>query len=230
VNDAAGSSEADCRGEGRGAITRDGCAVELYLKLPYRGELELIGDRLRAGFSVLELGCGTGRITRALLERGHDVTAVDNSDEMLGHVPARAHKVRSDIEALALGRRFDIVLLASNLINTPDEPLRAAQLSVCREHLEEGGLLVFERFDPHWLRSAEAGFRRPVGDCEIAVDQVRRANTRVRLSLSYSTAGETWRQHFTAAILEDDDVQRVLREARFGRVEWIDRRWGVASV
>ena len=33
---------------------------------------------------VLDLGCGTGRMTRLLSERGFDMTGVDSSQEMLG--------------------------------------------------------------------------------------------------------------------------------------------------
>jgi hypothetical protein len=36
-----------------------------------------------AGCEILELGAGTGRITHPLLALGHDVVAVDNSEEML---------------------------------------------------------------------------------------------------------------------------------------------------
>ncbi|HST01570.1 MAG TPA: class I SAM-dependent methyltransferase, partial [Usitatibacter sp.] len=81
------------RGEGPGVITQDGCAVEVYLNTPYRGELDLLSAHLPAACSVLDLGCGTGRLTRPLLERGHSVTAVDNSIDMLRHVPDGATKV-----------------------------------------------------------------------------------------------------------------------------------------
>ncbi|MBI1915267.1 MAG: class I SAM-dependent methyltransferase [Planctomycetes bacterium] len=39
---------------------------------------------------VLELGCGTGGITRLLLERGVAVTAVDGSERMLARARRRA--------------------------------------------------------------------------------------------------------------------------------------------
>lgn len=56
------------RGEGPGVITQDGSAVEVYLKLPYRDELELLSGHLPPRCSILELGCGTGRLTRPLLD------------------------------------------------------------------------------------------------------------------------------------------------------------------
>jgi len=45
------------RGEGRGAITNDGCAVELYRLLPYRGELAIFDRLLARRSAILDLGC-----------------------------------------------------------------------------------------------------------------------------------------------------------------------------
>ncbi len=49
-------------GRGDGTITDDGCPVEVYAALPPDGEAEIIHGAAPAGGSVLELGCGTGRI------------------------------------------------------------------------------------------------------------------------------------------------------------------------
>src|SRR5688572_25560640 len=73
-------------GTGPGAITPDGCAVELYSRLPVRDEPDIITAAVPAGAHILELGCGVGRMTHPLLERGFTVTAVDESAEMLDRV------------------------------------------------------------------------------------------------------------------------------------------------
>ena len=217
------------RGEGPGPITRDGSAVELYLRLPYAGELERIASRFPPGCSVLELGCGTGRLTRRLLESGHAVTAVDNSAEMLRHVPQGAVRVRCDIERLQLGRAFEVVLYASNLVNIPDDDARAAQLAACREHLSPGGRLVFQRYDPRWLREVEAGPLGSIGDVRVAVERVRRDTSRVEMSLRYDSGEQQWRHHFAARVLDDDDVGSALRAAGFATLQWIDERWAAAA-
>jgi SAM-dependent methyltransferase len=95
----------------------DGSPVELYTLLPDRGEGEIVAAAVRPPATILELGCGTGRMTRQLVARGFRVTAVDESAEMLEHV-RDAETVRARIEDLELGRRFDAVLLASNLLST----------------------------------------------------------------------------------------------------------------
>lgn len=218
------------RGEGRGAITSDGSAVELYLRSPYRGELEALSKWLPPSCSVLELGCGVGRITRALLSRGCAVTAVDNSPEMLAHVPDEASRVCSDIELLDLRRKFDVVLYASNLINTPDYSARREQLTACRRHLLVDGSLLFERFDPAWLLSVESGSVGAIGNgVAVRVDRVIRKGSVVEISLTYSTNADEWRQHFPAEVLHDRDVEGILSEAGFRAVHWVNARWGCAK-
>jgi len=217
------------RGEGRGVITRDGCAVEVYLKLPYRGELELLAGHFPPQCSVLELGCGTGRLTRHLLEKGCVVTAVDNSEEMLRHVPDAASRVQCDIERLELGRTFDVALLASHLINVADDSTRHDQLAACRRHLAPRGTLLFQRFDPAWLRAVEPGPFPSIGEVDIAIERVVRQGDVARMSVRYSVGETQWKHHFTARVLDDDDIGLALHQAGFGAPAWIDARWGAAS-
>ncbi|GAA1593089.1 hypothetical protein GCM10009804_56950 [Kribbella hippodromi] len=73
-------------GSGPGPHTPDGSAVELYEVTPVHGEDELINGAIDPGSTVLELGCGTGRITRALAALGHHVVAVDESPDMIARV------------------------------------------------------------------------------------------------------------------------------------------------
>jgi SAM-dependent methyltransferase len=214
------------RGEGRGHITRDGCAVEVYLKLPYRGELELLAAHLSPHCTILELGCGTGRLTRRLLEAGHAVVAVDNSEEMLRHVPDAATTVCSDIEALNLARTFDVVLYASNLINTADDSMRRAQLDTCRRHLAPGGKLLFQRFDPAWISAVEPGPVPSMGEVDIAIERVVRRGPVIDMSVRYAIAEAEWRHHFTARPLDDEEVRLELRAAGFGELSWIGTKWG----
>ena len=216
------------RGFGRGPKTRDGCSVELYWRTPYFGEVELFQPWIPAGSSVLELGCGVGRITRALLAHGYRVTAVDNSPEMLAHVPSQASQVCADIEALTLEATFDAVIFASCLINIPDAAIRAAQLAKCREHLRPNGQLVFERYDPSWLADVQIGALGQAEDIEMHVDAVERDGPNVYLCLRYRHRSEDWLHCFTDTILNDDDVRSCLWSAGFAAPAWIDRRWGVA--
>ncbi len=76
-------------GTGPGALTQDGCAVELYRRLPADGEAEIVAAAVPAGGSILELGSGRAAVTHALVGLGYAVTAVDNSAEILAISAAR---------------------------------------------------------------------------------------------------------------------------------------------
>ena len=217
------------RGEGPGVITQDGCAVEVYRRLPYRGELEVLAAYLPPNCAVLDLGCGAGRLTRRLLEKGHPVTAVDNSPEMLRYVPETANKVCCDIERLALGQTFDVVLFASNLINVADRKTRRAQLEVCRRHLGTDGALLVQRFDPAWLRAVQPGPFPSNEDVDIAIERADRHGDLVHMSIRYALGQVEWKQHFTARVLDDEDVRHALLEAGFDSLTWVDARWGIAK-
>ncbi len=65
------------RGTPVGEFTPDGSPVEVYLRLPPRGEAELVHAAIASGAEILELGCGVGRITHELVRLGHPVIAVD---------------------------------------------------------------------------------------------------------------------------------------------------------
>lgn len=95
--------------------------------------------------SVLDAGCGTGRVGRELHRRGIDVVGVDLDAEMLETARARCPSVEwieGDISAMSLGRTFDIALMAGNVINfvSPERRQRAIENLV--QHMRPAGLLI----------------------------------------------------------------------------------------
>lgn len=218
-------------GSGPGPQTADGCSVELYRRLPYGGELEPLRAHLATGATVLELGCGSGRLTQVLLDWGCRVTAVDDSADMLRHVPAPARKVLSSIEALALAERFDAVLLASCLINHVDAAMRRALVACAARHLPIGGKLLLERHDPLWLATVMPGPLGPGHSVTMIVEAARHADEASDISLRYEADGQVWRHRFTAAHLDQAAIERLLEDAGFGRIAWVgDRaRWLIAE-
>jgi trans-aconitate 2-methyltransferase len=103
--------------------------------------LELDGSE-----TVLDAGCGSGRVTEALLERlphGH-VIGVDGSAEMLAaahtRLAGRVELIHQDLEALDLGeRRVDAILSTATFHWLGDHPRLFARL---RAALRDGGQLV----------------------------------------------------------------------------------------
>jgi len=134
-------------GSGPGERTSDGCSVSLYARMPYLGELDSVRPLLTPGASVLELGAGAGRLTRKLLERGLNVTAVDNSADMLAYVLEMRIVVVSDIENLRLVDTFDnraACELSGQSSVCVDQSIVAA---TARYHVAPGGQLLVECHD-----------------------------------------------------------------------------------
>ena len=95
--------------------------------------------------NLLDAGCGTGRVGRELYRRGVDVVGVDVDAEMLDTARARcpsASWIVGDISAIELGRTFDIVLMAGNVINFVTPGSRRQALENLARHVRPGGLLI----------------------------------------------------------------------------------------
>jgi SAM-dependent methyltransferase len=193
-------------------IAPDGCAVELYALLPAMGEPEVVHAAIPAGASILELGSGAGRLTHRLVELGHPVVAVDESPEMLARVRG-AETVRARIQDLDLGRPFDAVLLASFLVNTPDEDLRRGFLAACRDHLGEGGCVLVQRHPPGWFDEAAEGEHTSGGVTFRLCDLRRPGPGLLAATAEYQVGERVWTHAFTARRLDDDELAAVLAEA-----------------
>ena len=183
----------------------EGSRVELYQQLADVAESQLVHRAVGNGLSILELGCGTGRITRGLLELGHPVTAVDNDLEMLSHVPEAAETVLGDIETLVLETSYPAVLLASNLINNPDQSIRSRFLATCRRHVAEGGVVILQRYQPN-LQGWEPGDWVDRGPVAVRISWFERHGERFSASIQYRQADRTWTQTFNAVVLDDETI------------------------
>jgi SAM-dependent methyltransferase len=207
-------------------ITPDGCAVDFYARITARGEPEIVHDAAGPGASVLELGCGAGRITHPLVALGHPVVAVDESPEMLAHVRG-AETVCARIEDLALGRHFDVVLLASHLINTDDIPARTALLAACRRHVADDGGVIIQQHAPDWFAAAADAENARDGITFRMRDVSRPAPNLVSATVEYMDGDQVWTQTFTARRLGDTELAATLADAglRLDRYLTDDRSW-----
>lgn len=112
----------------------------------------------RTGDPILEVGCGTGRVLIPLAKAGYTVTGVDVSAAMLERARAkleaeglteRVTLVHADVNELALGRKFALIIYAAN--SFMHHVTQAEQIHVLkrlREHLRPGGLLILDLFNP----------------------------------------------------------------------------------
>jgi SAM-dependent methyltransferase len=199
-------------GTGPGAITPDGCAVELYARLPVWDEPDVIAAAVPAGAHILELGCGVGRVTHPLLDRGFTVTAVDESPQMLERVRG-ARTIRSTVEDLDLGETFDVVMLASFLVHAGDIEVRRGMLRTCARHVAQDGCVLIQRegADYHTNLPRErvdpSGFTLRLLSAEPAGDGVNSVRA------EYEFPDAVWTQTFLARPLTKEQFEEALGEA-----------------
>lgn len=95
--------------------------------------------------SVLDAGCGTGRVARELARRGVDVVGVDLDPDMLATARRRSPALRwveADLASLDLGRTFDVVVAAGNVMILLTPQTEGAVIRSLAHHLRAGGLLI----------------------------------------------------------------------------------------
>jgi len=128
------------------------------------GEADLVAGL--GPVTVLDAGCGTGRVARELDRRGIGVVGVDRDASMIATArrlaPALAW-VQADVAVVDLGRRFDVVVMAGNVPLFTPEAERRALVAGCARHLAAAGSLVsgfqldraytLEQYDADCLRS-----------------------------------------------------------------------------
>jgi SAM-dependent methyltransferase len=215
-------------GSGPGDITPDGCAVEFYALLPTTGEPETVHEAVSPGASIVELGCGTGRILRRLAELGHPVHGVDESPAMLAYLHDLP-TTRSTIEDLDLRRVFDVVLLASTMINA-DPDLRSAFLTTCRRHVAPDGVVVIQQSSPSGFDTVKESEEAVVGDIRRVIRSARRVGSRLDVVVDYHVGDRTWTHEFPRYRIGDAELTADLARAglRFDRWLTDDHCWFTA--
>jgi SAM-dependent methyltransferase len=106
---------------------------------------------------VLELACGTGRVTLLIAQAGVPITGVDSSQEMLARARAKVDAagtlpvtlVEGDMRTFQLDERFGLAIIPARSflhLLTPED--HVAALRNVRAHLLDGGRLALNFFVP----------------------------------------------------------------------------------
>src|SRR5947208_15412668 len=146
----------------------------------YRDAVREFGD------PVLELGCGTGRITMALAQTGKRFTGLDLSERMLERAARkraalnkeereRVHLVQADMTQFDLGEQFQLVIIPfrpfQHLLEVRDQ---VACVERVRKHLRPGGRLILDVFQTDAERMHD-----PVHMREMLVTEYKTADGRL---------------------------------------------------
>ena len=106
----------------------------------------------RGGGVVLDLGCGSGRLSVGLAQAGVDIVGLDLSESMLEVARAKAavasvaiRFIHGDMRSFELPERFSAILIPGNsLLHLHAIADLQGCLSSVRRHLAPGGRLVFD--------------------------------------------------------------------------------------
>jgi SAM-dependent methyltransferase len=138
-----------------GAYTAD---LQLWRRLAREASPERACD-------VLELGCGTGRVSLTLAPRARHVSAIDVDPELVAVLRERATErelpveaVVADARAFELDRRFDLVLAPMQLVQLLEgEGERLSMLTCVARHLNPGGrvALALLEVEEEWSATPE---------------------------------------------------------------------------
>jgi SAM-dependent methyltransferase len=95
--------------------------------------------------SVLDAGCGRGRVAIELARRGIEVVGVDIDPGMIGTAARKAPQLEwhlGDIATVRLGRRFDAIVMAGNVMIFLTPGTEGAVLKNLARHLAPAGVLI----------------------------------------------------------------------------------------
>ena len=214
--------------------------------VPYRERRDVgffVEAATAAGSPVLELGCGTGRITMAIAEAGQQITGLDNSEKMLqraeqkvaGLRPEQRQRVTllpGDMRRFALHQQFPSIIIPFR----PFQHLLPVReqldcLGCVRQHLAPGGKLIMDFFQTDAARMHDPEFLKEhfIAEYEMPGGRKVRLSERIidpdRAFVSYMRSfkgvkvGQYLQQWITLA--QDNGIK--LEVAKRHVRDWIDR-------
>ncbi|MCH7479978.1 MAG: class I SAM-dependent methyltransferase [Chloroflexi bacterium] len=114
------------------------------------------GLAAQQGGPILELGCGTGRVTLELAGEGHEVYGLDNDADTLAVLQRRLSESdlpnvayrQADMTEFSLKSKFPLIILPCNTYSTLSAQQRLVTLECVQKHLAAGGLFAASMLNP----------------------------------------------------------------------------------
>lgn len=120
---------------------------------PYDKWKEIVGHFLKSNDNeILDIGCGTGRLTTKLLDFGN-VSGLDLSAEMLEIAESRNPNIDwycQDMRDLDLPKNYDVITIFCDSLNYVTDPEDVLQVfNYINNYLKKDGLLIFDVHSIH---------------------------------------------------------------------------------
>jgi hypothetical protein len=140
---------------------------------------------------------------------------------MIAALPAGVEGIVGDATTIRLGRRFDAVLMASHLVDDPENGHAFARTAAA--HLAPDGIVIGETYPPGWDPLAGVGQERHLGDATVTLTSARMDGDLLSAEVRYGVDGREWAQPFTARVLSEADLGALLTEAGLRFDAWLER-------
>lgn len=197
------------------------------------------------GSPILDIGAGTGRVSRYLANHGFVVTAVENSPSMIAHFMAEMEELDSDVQGrislveadmrdFELDKVFKLIIIPASLGHAMTTQDQISTLECVHRHLSPDGIFILDlypagtmdehsRFEenPVELPDGRIVKRQGVIDC----DPVRQL---MRVELTYKVRhpgndSDTWDEEIRivsgAALIYNREADLLLKLTRFSFVD-----------
>jgi len=131
-----------------------------------------LSEACKARGPVLEIACGTGRLTIPLAKAGIDVTGLDITKSMLDAAKLKARSarlkikwLRADCRSFHLSRKFKLIFIPFNSMLHLHEQSSLTRFFDCvKKHLLPGGRFILDIFNPDpCFIAAHQGKEYPIG-------------------------------------------------------------------
>lgn len=167
-----------------------------------------------SGEPILELGCGTGRVTIPIAIAGYKIYGMDKSPVMLSYLIKRIpsgfsnviHLLQGDFTCFHLAKKFNTILLPCNTLSTLKEQARMSLFNCIGRHSLVGGIFAASVVNPQLLRSLHSQGKSEVE--EVFLDPAD--NNPVQVSSSWKRTRSSFVVHwFYDRLRPDGSVQRL---------------------
>ena len=113
---------------------------ELTLNIEFEHKREMLLKYLKPGAHILDLGCGSGRDSKAFLQKGYQVRAVDGSQELckIASENIGQEVICQLFDELEETNTYDGVWACASLLHLPTDELKKVMQKV-EQSLKKGG-------------------------------------------------------------------------------------------